>query len=57
LLRRMESLKSRRRRQQNREGVVISGPQVESCVHFQKSGHLLDVRYTLNCLCLLGEES
>ncbi|PNF44152.1 hypothetical protein B7P43_G00648 [Cryptotermes secundus] len=28
LLRRMESLKSRRRRQQNREGVVISGPQV-----------------------------
>ncbi|GFG38288.1 hypothetical protein Cfor_08928, partial [Coptotermes formosanus] len=28
LLRRMESLKSRRRRRQNREGVVISGPQV-----------------------------
>nr|CAD7394720.1 unnamed protein product [Timema cristinae] len=28
LLKRMESLKSRRRRRQNREGVVISGPQV-----------------------------
>jgi hypothetical protein len=36
LLRRMESLKSRRRRRQNREGVVISGPQVKSYVHFGK---------------------
>lgn len=56
LLRRMESLKSRRRRQQNREGVVISGPQVESCIHFQKLGHVLDVWWTPNYLCLLGEE-
>lgn len=36
LLRRMESLKSRRRRRQNREGVVISGPQVKIYVHFGK---------------------
>jgi hypothetical protein len=32
----MESLKSRRRRRQNREGVIISGPQVESYVHIGK---------------------
>jgi len=30
LLRRVESLKSRRRKQKNREGVVISGPLVSS---------------------------
>jgi hypothetical protein len=42
LLRRMESLKSRRRRRQNREGVVISGPQVESYVHFEKLRNVLD---------------
>jgi hypothetical protein len=57
LLRRMESLKSRRRRQQNREGVVISGPQVKICIHFQKPGHVLDVQSTPNYPCLLGEES
>lgn len=28
-LRRVESLKSRRRKRQNREGVIISGPQVK----------------------------
>lgn len=36
LLRRMESLKSRRRRRQNREGVIISGPQVKSCIRSGK---------------------
>lgn len=36
LLRRMESLKSRRRRRQNREGVVISGPQVKIYVCLRK---------------------
>jgi len=36
LLRRMESLKSRRRRRQNREGVVISGPQVKNYVRSGK---------------------
>jgi hypothetical protein len=32
----MESLKSRRRRRQNREGVIISGPQVKSCIRSGK---------------------
>ncbi|KAJ8891728.1 hypothetical protein PR048_004263 [Dryococelus australis] len=36
LLRRMESLKSRRRRRQNREGVVISGPQVLDVMTMQQ---------------------
>lgn len=33
-LRRVESLKSRRRKRQNREGVVISGPQVSFLFSF-----------------------
>ncbi|XP_067000581.1 rho GTPase-activating protein 7 [Anabrus simplex] len=36
LLRRMESLKSRRRKRQNREGVVISGPQVLDVMTMQQ---------------------
>jgi hypothetical protein len=44
LLRRMESLKSRKRRQQNREGVVISGPQVKKeYFHFEKLRTVLNV--------------
>ncbi|XP_034938595.1 stAR-related lipid transfer protein 13 [Chelonus insularis] len=36
LLRRVESLKSRRRKRQNREGIVISGPQVLDAISMQQ---------------------
>lgn len=44
LLRRVESLKSRRRKRQNREGIVISGPQVADVLSMQQ--RIKD----LNCL-------
>ncbi|XP_069677385.1 rho GTPase-activating protein 7 isoform X3 [Periplaneta americana] len=52
LLRRMESLKSRRRRRQNRDGVVISGPQVLDVTTMQqrmKDLNCVDVSPTGTC--------
>lgn len=36
LLRRVESIKSRRKKRQNREGVVISGPQILDLTHIHQ---------------------